>query len=233
MTAGIEYVPVGSSHKAWSAGQVITGDVLSTTVITWDWLVEFPQSSVAVHVRVNVADPAHDPTTETSSRMTGTLVSHKSVAVTAAAAGMASQLTVTPAGTPISVGAVWSTIRTVEGDMAQGESVVAVPAGMGPQADANTYRVRIEYPAQLSAVGGVFGPQLMPSSKLYSMSNPVSGSGGVTTIGPQPAFTTGAEAAGGKITTYTVLLSTQDPWPEVPAGKVPHADSVTYLADTV
>jgi hypothetical protein len=45
-------------------------------------------------------------------------------------------------------------------------------------------------------VGGVFPPQVTPSSKLYSTLKPVTGGGAVTTIGPQPVLTIGAVTAG-------------------------------------
>ncbi len=42
-------VPHGTVN---GCGQVITGGVVSTTVIVWLQLVEFPHASIAVHVRV-------------------------------------------------------------------------------------------------------------------------------------------------------------------------------------
>jgi hypothetical protein len=53
--------------------------------------------------------------------------------------------------------------------------------------------------------------------------------GGVTVIAPHPAFTTGAGGAGGKTTTLTMLLIHAG-GPAVPAGTVPQAAVVTYLA---
>ena len=86
---------------------------------------------------------------------------------------------------------------------------------------------------QLSAVGGVFPPQLAPSSKLYSILKPAIVVGGVTTMGPQPAFTVGAGGAAGYITTLTVLLTAQAPGPAVPAAVVPQAAVSTYRARKV
>ena len=76
---------------------------------------------------------------------------------------------------------------------------------------------------QLSAVGGVFGPHVAPSSKLNSMLKPAMVGGGVTVNGPQPGLTIGAAGAVGKITTLTVLLEAHAPVPAVFAAVAPHA----------
>ena len=80
------------------------------------------------------------------------------------------------------------------------------------------------------AVGGVFGPHVTPSSKLYSILKPATEAGGVTVIGPHPGFTTGAGGASGKITTFTTLLALHPAGATVPAGVDPHAAVKTYLA---
>ena len=133
----------------------------------------------------------------------------------------------------VSAGAVLSTILVVAGDSLQAVTVLAVPAGMDPQAALVTYLVLIKYPLQLSAVGGVFVPHDPPSSKLYSIVKPATAAGGVTVIAPHPAFTTGAVGAVGKITTLTVLLDSHATGPAVPAIMLPHAAVKTYLACTV
>ena len=86
---------------------------------------------------------------------------------------------------------------------------------------------------QLSAVGGVFDPQVAPSSKLYSILKPGIDEGGVTIIEPQPELTVGAAGANGKITTLTVLLGPHKPVPAVPAAVPPQAAAKTYRACTV
>ena len=52
-------------------------------------------------------------------------------------------------------------------------------------------------------MGGVFAPQVAPSSKLYSDLKPVTAVGAVTVNVPQPALTLGAVGESGKITTFT------------------------------
>ena len=87
---------------------------------------------------------------------------------------------------------------------------------------------------QFSAIGGVFDPQVRPSSKLYSILKPLIDAGGVTIIGTlHPVFTVGAGGASGKITTDTVLLDPQRPVPGVPAAIEPQATARTYRACTV
>ena len=111
----------------------------------------------------------------------------------------------------MNAGGVKSMILVVAGD---GHAVVlAVPAGISSveagiltQAADVTYLVLILYPAQFSAVGGVFAPHVTPSSKLYSIVKPATVGGGVTIIGPQPALTTGADTAGN---TTNIAVSAQ------------------------
>jgi hypothetical protein len=52
----------------------------------------------------------------------------------------------------------------------------------------------------------LFAPHVAPSSKLYSIVNPATVGGGVTIIGPQPEFTTGAVTAGN---TTNIAVSAQ------------------------
>ena len=77
-------------------------------------------------------------------------------------------------------------------------------------------------------MGGVLLPQVTPSSKLYSILNPGTGGGSVTTIDPQPLFTAGAEGAAGKITTLSILLMPHEPGPVLPSAVLPQASAKTY-----
>ena len=86
---------------------------------------------------------------------------------------------------------------------------------------------------QFSAVGGVLVPHVAPLSKLYSILNPGTAAGAVTTIGPQPLFTAGAGGIAGNITTLTVLLVPHEPGPVAPAVVLPHAAVKIYCACTV
>ncbi len=96
----------------------------------------------------------------------------------------------------VKVGAVRSTILIKTGDSLQPAMELIVFAGIISQGADVVYRVFILYPEQLSAVGGMLGPHVVPSSKLYSMLKPAIAGGGVTMIGPQPALTVGTGAAG-------------------------------------
>ena len=71
-------------------------------------------------------------------------------------------------------------------------------------------------------------PHVTPSSKLYSILNPATAGGSVTTIGPQPPLTVGAEGAAGKITTLSILLVPHEPVPMLPNGVFPQALVKTY-----
>ena len=66
-----------------SAGQVIAGDVLSTTVTTCTQLELLPQSSVAVHVRVTVRSCGQLPAAKALLWLIATLSSQVSVALAA------------------------------------------------------------------------------------------------------------------------------------------------------
>ncbi len=59
------------------------------------------------------------------------------------------------------------------------------------------------------------------------MLKPATVGGGVTVIGPHPAFTVGAGGASGNITTLTVLLALHPVGPAVPAGRLPQPASKT------
>ena len=63
------------------AGQVIAGGVLSMTEITCKQVDEFPQSSVARHVRLSVNAWGHDPDTVASLMVMVGVASQLSVAV--------------------------------------------------------------------------------------------------------------------------------------------------------
>jgi hypothetical protein len=92
------------------AGQVITGAVLSVTVMAWSQVALLPQSSVAVQVRVMTLSPAQLPLAALSLSVAVTLLSQLSVAVAAPVAVellSPSQSTVASAGQVIA-GAVLS-----------------------------------------------------------------------------------------------------------------------------
>ena len=73
--------------------QVIVGGVISCTTIVRLHVAVFPQSSVAVHVRVVLYVFGHDPGVEASENVMATLGSQASVAVGGANTGNAGQLT--------------------------------------------------------------------------------------------------------------------------------------------
>lgn len=77
-------------------------------------------------------------------------------------------------------------------------------------------------------MGGALVPQVAPSSKLYWILNPGTAGGSVTTIGPQPLLTVGAEGAAGKITMLSILLVLHEPVPVLPSGVLPQASAKTY-----
>ena len=69
---------------------------------------EFPQASVAVHVRVTLYEPAHAPGVVTSSDVRVKILPQLSVAVATANTGVAGQLIVVMAGKGSITGAVIS-----------------------------------------------------------------------------------------------------------------------------
>jgi len=75
------------------ATQVIVGGVISWTMIVPLHVVELPQASVAVHVRVVLYVPVHDPGEDTSTKVIVTVASQASVAVGGVNTGKAGQLT--------------------------------------------------------------------------------------------------------------------------------------------
>jgi hypothetical protein len=83
------------------AGHVMAGAALSSTTIIWTHVLEFPQASVAVHVRVMVLSCGQAPPTVTSAKVIKGVGSQLSVAVAEPVAGgnvLAVQETVRLAG---------------------------------------------------------------------------------------------------------------------------------------
>ena len=72
---------------------MIVGGVISCTTIVPVQVAVFPQSSVAVQVRVVLYEPAHDPGVLASAKVMVTVASHASVAVGGVNTGSAGQLT--------------------------------------------------------------------------------------------------------------------------------------------
>lgn len=89
-------------------GQVIKGSVLSVTEMVRAHCVEFPQSSVAVHVRVTVYSCGQEPGVVTSAKVGTTDASQASVAVATPKLGAAGHSTVAGGFGHVSVGAVLS-----------------------------------------------------------------------------------------------------------------------------
>ena len=69
---------------------------------------EFPHASVAVHVRVTLYDPAHDPFVVTSTDVNVNKLPHASLAVATAKTGVEGQSIVVDAGNAAIIGAVIS-----------------------------------------------------------------------------------------------------------------------------
>jgi hypothetical protein len=72
-----------------TAGHVIVGGVLSSTTIVREHVAVFPQSSVAVHVRVTLYSCGHNPSVVASVNVTATSGSQLSVAVAGGKTGVA------------------------------------------------------------------------------------------------------------------------------------------------
>jgi len=89
------------------------GAVVSTTVTVCVATLLFKQSSAAVQIRSMLKESAQAPALVTAEKMTGTVASQLSVAVTVASPGMESHSTVILVGTPLSTGSVVSTTVTV------------------------------------------------------------------------------------------------------------------------
>src|ERR1051325_4485851 len=78
--------------------------------MTWLAVLAFPHASVAVHVRVTVDWPAHEPGVVTSTNPRRGFGSHRSVADAVAKLGVAGHSIVLGSGSAANTGAVWSTI---------------------------------------------------------------------------------------------------------------------------
>ena len=92
--------------------QVIVGGVLSCTTMVRLQVAVFPQSSVAVHVRVVLYVFGHEPGVDASENVMVTLGSQASVAVGGVNTGVAGQLIGVVWATQVMVGGVisWTTI---------------------------------------------------------------------------------------------------------------------------
>lgn len=86
----------------------MTGPVISSTLMVCDAVDMFPQSSVAVQVRVTLYSPAQSPLVVTSLNTRLKLLPQLSVAVAVANEGVAGQLIVDGAGRELITGAVTS-----------------------------------------------------------------------------------------------------------------------------
>src|ERR1043166_7044159 len=78
--------------------------------MTWLAVLAFPHASVAVHVRVTLGWPAHEPGVVTSTNPRRGFGSHRSVADAVAKLGVAGHSIVLGSGSAANTGAVWSTI---------------------------------------------------------------------------------------------------------------------------
>jgi len=94
------------------ATHVIVGGVLSCTTIVRLQVAVLLQSSVAVHVRVTLNVPGHDPGVVESEKVTVTLASQASVTVGALNAGTAGQLSGVVCVVQVSVGGILSITTT-------------------------------------------------------------------------------------------------------------------------
>jgi hypothetical protein len=119
---------------------VITGGVLSPTLICCDAVALLPQASVAVHVLVRVYEPAHEPLVLVSAKVMRGVLSQLSVAIGVPATGtVPPQLRVVFAGMFVSVGGVRSPTEITW------EAVVELPhASVAVQT-----LVRVNWPGQV------------------------------------------------------------------------------------
>ena len=85
--------------------ELMTGAVISCTLIVCDLVAIFPHSSVAVQVRVTLYEPAHAPLVITSLDVNVNALPQASLAVATAKAGTAGQLIVDKAGNGAITGA--------------------------------------------------------------------------------------------------------------------------------
>ena len=221
------------------AGLLAVGGISSLIVmICVNTLLIFPHTSVAIHVFVYVPACGQEPGTNAPEVFIYAIVPVQlSVAAGASACAAANptaslhcNVTFNAPGVVVHVGAIKSTILIVAGDSLHPAIVLAVPAAVVPHTALVTYFTFILYPLQLLVVGGVFPPHVTPSSKLYSIVNPVILAGGVTVNNPHPGVTTGAVGAAGNITVLTVLLTPHAPEPAVPAVVAPQVAVNTYCA---
>ena len=90
------------------AGQVITGAVISCTLIVCKAADEFPHASIAVQVRVTLYEPAQAPGVLTSLKVNVNALPQPSVTVATTNTGVAGQLMVETAGKAAITGAVIS-----------------------------------------------------------------------------------------------------------------------------
>ena len=86
----------------------MTGGVISWTLIVCEAVEAFPQPSVAVHVRVTLYVPGHEPGVDTSEKDSVIALPQASVAVAVAKPGVAGQLMTDGAGSAAMTGAVTS-----------------------------------------------------------------------------------------------------------------------------
>ena len=98
----------GHSTKLGAGNSLMTGAVLSITLIICDVVEALPQSSVAVQVRVTLYICGHVPGVVTSPKVNETVASQASVAVGVVKTGMLGQKTVLGAGRVLRTGAVLS-----------------------------------------------------------------------------------------------------------------------------
>ena len=87
---------------------LITGAVISCTLIVCEAVEEFPQASVAVQERVTLYEPAHAPVVVTSSDVRVTAAAQLSVATATANTGEAGQSMVVVVGKGSITGAIRS-----------------------------------------------------------------------------------------------------------------------------
>ena len=142
----------------------ITGAVTSCTWITCAAVELLPQSSVAVHVRVTVYDPAQAPCTVTSLKTSVGVTSQASVAVGVAKDGDAGQLMVEGAGKDEMTGATLSmmvitcvyTLLVLPQSSVTTQVFVYVPAcGQEPGTNApEVLTMLVTFASQLSAATG-------------------------------------------------------------------------------
>src|SRR6187551_2155817 len=160
---GVNTGKAGQVTGVVCATHVIVGGVMSCTTIVPVQVAVFPQSSVAVHVRVVLYAPTHDPGVVASTNVIVTVASQASVAVGGVNTGNAGQLTGVVCATQVIVGGVisWTTIVPLQVAVLPQSSVAVqvrvvlyVPVHE-PGVDAST-NVIVTVASQASvAVGGV------------------------------------------------------------------------------